>query len=91
VLKIWMNFVIKFITNIKKVNIKKPRIEAEDSISEVEDRMVEINEAERRKELKEMVGFGLVLSFELIRSPRFLRRLLSFLHRCVQSLAAFVR
>ena len=28
--------------------------EAEDSISEVEDRMVEINEAERRKELKEM-------------------------------------
>ena len=28
--------------------------EAEDSISELEDRMVEINEAERRKELKEM-------------------------------------
>ena len=28
--------------------------EAEDSKSEVEDRMVEINEAERKKELKEM-------------------------------------
>ena len=28
--------------------------EAEDSISEVEDRMVEINEVERKKELKEM-------------------------------------
>ena len=28
--------------------------EAEDSISEVEDRMVEINEAKRKKELKEM-------------------------------------
>ena len=28
--------------------------EAEDRISEVEDRMVEINEAERKKELKEM-------------------------------------
>ena len=29
-------------------------MEAEDRISEVEDRMVEINEAERKKELKEM-------------------------------------
>ena len=29
--------------------------EAEDWISEVEDRMVEINEAERKKELKEMM------------------------------------
>ena len=29
-------------------------MEAEDTISEVEDRMVEINEAERKKELKEM-------------------------------------
>ena len=29
-------------------------IEAEDRISEVEGRMVEINEAERKKELKEM-------------------------------------
>ena len=29
-------------------------MEAEDKISEVEDRMVEINEAERKKELKEM-------------------------------------
>ena len=28
--------------------------EAEDGISEVEDRMVEINEAERKKKLKEM-------------------------------------
>ena len=28
-------------------------MEAEDRISEVEDRMVEINEAERKKELKE--------------------------------------
>ena len=28
--------------------------DAEDSISEVEDRMVEINEVERKKELKEM-------------------------------------
>ena len=28
--------------------------EAEEKISEVEDRMVEINEAERKKELKEM-------------------------------------
>ena len=29
-------------------------MEAEDRISEVEDRMVEINETERKKELKEM-------------------------------------
>ena len=29
-------------------------MEAEDSISEVEDRILEINEAERKKELKEM-------------------------------------
>jgi len=29
-------------------------MEAEDTISEVEDRMVEINEAERKNELKEM-------------------------------------
>ena len=29
-------------------------MEAEDGISEVEDRMVEINEVERKKELKEM-------------------------------------
>ena len=29
-------------------------IQAEDRISEVEDKMVEINEAERKKELKEM-------------------------------------
>ena len=29
-------------------------MEAEDRISEVEDRIVEINEAERKKELKEM-------------------------------------
>ena len=29
-------------------------MEAEDGISEVEDRMVEINETERKKELKEM-------------------------------------
>ena len=29
-------------------------MEAEDWISEVEDRMVELNEAERKKELKEM-------------------------------------
>ena len=44
------------ITEIKSaLEGNKSRItEAEDSISEVEDRMVEINEAERRKELKEM-------------------------------------
>ena len=30
------------------------KTEAEDRISEVEDRMVEINEVERKKELKEM-------------------------------------
>jgi len=29
-------------------------MEAEDRISEIEDRMVEINESERKKELKEM-------------------------------------
>ena len=29
-------------------------MEAEDRISEVEDRMVEVNEAERKKEIKEM-------------------------------------
>ena len=29
-------------------------MEAEDRLSEVEDRMVEVNEAERKKELKEM-------------------------------------
>jgi len=43
------------VTEIKSALEGNNRItEAEDSISEVEDRMVEINEAERRKELKEM-------------------------------------
>ena len=42
------------INEIKNTGGKNSRLrEAEDRISEVEDRMVEINEAERNKELKE--------------------------------------
>ena len=48
-----MNHAINEIKNtLEGTNSRKT--EAEDSISELEDRMVEINEAERRKELKEM-------------------------------------
>ena len=43
------------INEIKKHSGRNSRVrEAEDRISEVEYRMVEINESERRKELKEM-------------------------------------
>ena len=46
----------KAITEIKStlVGTNSRITEARDKISEVEDRMVEINEAERKKELKEM-------------------------------------
>ena len=48
-----MNNAINEIKNtLERTNSRK--MEAEDRVSEVEDRLVEINETERKKELKEM-------------------------------------
>ena len=48
-----MNNAINEIKNILE-GTNSRKTEAEDRISEVEDRMVEINETERKKELKEI-------------------------------------
>ena len=44
--------------------------EAEDTMSEVEDRMVEINEAERKKQLKEMRKIS-ETSWTMLNAPTF--------------------
>ena len=44
--------------------------EAEDTMSEVEDRMVEINEAERKKQLKEMMKIS-ETSWIMLNAPTF--------------------